>query len=67
MKPAVEIPAVGPEDMESIRAVNKWSRADLAKRLGCVESTVWRMENGKIKIDGAHRILLSQMKEACAA
>jgi transcriptional regulator with XRE-family HTH domain len=67
MKPAVEISKVGPEDMASIRAANKWSRADLAQRLGCVESTVWRMENGKIKIDGAHRILLSQLKEASAA
>jgi transcriptional regulator with XRE-family HTH domain len=67
MKPAAEIHNVGPEDMASIRFANKWSRADLAKRLGCVESTVWRMENGKIKIDGAHRILLSQLKEACAA
>lgn len=67
MTAATEIPEVSPADIDTICRAKRWSRSELAKRLGCVQSTVWRMEKGKIKIDGAHRILLSQLKEACAA
>ncbi|MER9691968.1 hypothetical protein NKJ16_08520 [Mesorhizobium sp. M0179] len=55
---------ITPADMVRIRNARNWKRSNLAAYLGCNYTTVWRMENGKIAIDGAHRRLLHQLKPA---
>lgn len=48
-------------DVSNIRTGKGWSRAQMAKFLGCNESTVWRMENGG-NISGPVRRLLLNLK-----
>ncbi|TIN20167.1 MAG: hypothetical protein E5Y51_03730 [Mesorhizobium sp.] len=57
---------ITPADIVAIRNSKNWKRSNLAKYLGCNYTTVWRMENGKIGIDGAHQRLLQQLKSAAA-
>jgi transcriptional regulator with XRE-family HTH domain len=38
--------AITPDDIKAIREIRDWSPTDLARALGCAQSTVWRMENG---------------------
>lgn len=65
MTDAIEIaaaPPIAPADIIAIRNARNWKRSQLAAYLGCNYTTVWRMEHGKIAIDGAHRRLLGQLK-----
>ncbi|ESZ70025.1 hypothetical protein X727_15725 [Mesorhizobium sp. L103C119B0] len=59
-----EAAPITPSDIVAIRNARNWKRSNLAAYLGCNYTTVWRMENGKIAIDGAHRRLLHQLKPA---
>ncbi len=55
---------ITPDDIVAIRNARNWKRSNLATYLGCNYTTVWRMEHGKIGIDGAHQRLLQQLKAA---
>ncbi|RUW26340.1 MULTISPECIES: hypothetical protein [unclassified Mesorhizobium] len=55
---------ITPDEMVKIRNAKNWKRSNLAHYLGCNYTTVWRMENGRIGIDGAHQRLLQQLKAA---
>lgn len=60
--PVGETPqAIRAGDLVKIRNARNWKRSELAAYLGCNYTTVWRMENGKISIDGAHQRLLAQL------
>lgn len=59
-----EVAPITPADIVKIRNARNWKRSNLASYLGCNYTTVWRMENGKIGIDGAHQRLLQQLKSA---
>lgn len=49
------------EDIKNIRKSRKWSTYDLARYLGCNQSTVWRMENGGHISGPAEKLLLALM------
>jgi len=36
--------------IQAIREKRGWSRADLAKKLGCTRMTVWRLETGETSL-----------------
>lgn len=56
-----QVPAIRAADLVKIRNARNWKRSQLAAYLGCNYTTVWRMEHGKISIDGAHQRLLAQL------
>jgi DNA-binding transcriptional regulator YiaG len=56
---AIPPPTVKAADLVKIRNARNWKRSHLAAYLGCNYTTVWRMEHGKISIDGAHQRLLA--------
>ena len=60
-------PKIQAGDLVKIRNARNWKRSDLARYLGCNYTTVWRMENGKISIDGAHQRLLSHLMSPAQA
>lgn len=53
---------ITPEEIKAIRAVRGWSHTDLARALGCNQSTVWRMENGG-NISGLAETVLISLRE----
>ncbi|MER8979276.1 helix-turn-helix transcriptional regulator [Mesorhizobium sp. M0870] len=62
-----EAGVITPADIVKIRNARNWKRSNLASYLGCNYTTVWRMENGKISIDGAHQRLLQQLQLGAVA
>lgn len=53
---------ITPDDIKAIRAIRDWSPSDLARALGCAQSTVWRMENGG-NISGPSETILRGLLE----
>ncbi len=53
---------ITPEDIKAVREARHWSPSDLARALGCAQSTVWRMENGG-NISGPAETILRNLLE----
>lgn len=53
---------ITPDEIKAIRAVRGWSHTDLARALGCNQSTIWRMENGG-NISGLAETILISLRE----
>jgi transcriptional regulator with XRE-family HTH domain len=57
--------------IQAIREKRGWSRAQLAKKLGCTRMTVWRLETGKTNLSvedlpGVARVLKAKVTELIA-
>lgn len=50
-------------DITAIRRRHGWSTFQLAKEVGCNQSTIWRMENGRLKIRGSTATLLAALRD----
>jgi transcriptional regulator with XRE-family HTH domain len=50
------------QDLAAIRRARNWTTYDLGQYLGCNQSTVWRMESGKVPIKPGVRRLLDRLE-----